>query len=112
MVIDDQPRDSAVGRGRIRSPRLWYLGVAMLAGLVIPSWASGASIDTTSDHVALQAYGRFAQGVLSGLPAGRRADTAFVADTLHRCAHALAPIDHLRTSPNRIGQRQPLRILF
>jgi hypothetical protein len=103
VVINDQPRDPAAGRGRIRSPRRWYLVVAALAGLVIPSWAAGASIDTASDHVALHAYGRFAQGVLSGIPAGRRADNAFVAGTLHRCAHALAPIDHLRTSPNRIG---------
>jgi hypothetical protein len=103
VVINDQPRDPAAGSGRIRSPRLWYLVVAVLAGLVIPSWAAGASIDTASDHVALHAYGRFAQGVLSGIPAGRRADNAFVADTRHRCAHGLAPIDHVRTSPNRIG---------
>ncbi len=103
MVIDDQPRGPGAGRGRIRSLRPWYLGVAVLAGLVIPSWAAGASIDTASDHVALRAYGRFAQGVLAGIPAGRRADNTFVADTRRRCAHALAPIDHVRTSPDRIG---------
>jgi hypothetical protein len=101
--INNQPRDPAAGRGRIRPPKRWYLGVAVLAGLAIPGAAAGASIDTASDHVALHAYGRFAQGILSGIPAGRGADNAFVADVGRRCAHALAPIDHLRTSPNHIG---------
>jgi hypothetical protein len=102
-MSNDRPRDPA-GQKRSNPPhRQRYLGVAVLVGLVIPSAAAGAAIDTTSDHVALHAYGRFAQAIVSGIPAGRRADNAFLSDTRRRCAHALAPIDHLRTSPNRIG---------
>jgi hypothetical protein len=112
VAIDDQPRDPPGATGKIRSRRRWYLGVAVLAGLVIPASAAsllsaasaaGASVDTTSDHVALHAYGHFAQAVLSGIPAGRRADNAFLSDTRRRCAHALAPIDRLRISPNHLG---------
>jgi hypothetical protein len=74
VVINEQPREPAAARGRIRPPRRWYLGVTVLAALVIPYSAAGASIDAASDHVALHAYGRFAQGILSGIPAGQRAD--------------------------------------
>jgi hypothetical protein len=103
VVINEQPREPAAARGRIRPPRRWYLGVTVLAALVIPYSAAGASIDAASDHVALHAYGHFAQGILSGIPAGQRADEAFVADIRRRCAHALAPIDRVRTSPKQLG---------
>lgn len=75
----------------MRRAMMWRtLGLAVTLSISLPAVAAAAPIDTASDHVALRAYGNYAQGVLSRLPAARSADEAYIASIAKTCPDVLA----------------------
>lgn len=73
----------------------WAAAVLATLSISLPAAADAAPIDTASDHVALSAYGRYLQGVLSGLPAARSADNAYIASIATACPNVLAAVNLL-----------------
>jgi hypothetical protein len=73
----------------------WAAAVVATLSISLPAAVDAAPIDTASDHVALSAYGRYLQGVLSGLPVARSADNAYVASIATACPNVLAAVNLL-----------------
>jgi hypothetical protein len=73
----------------------WAAAIAVALSMSLPTAAAAAPIDTTSDHVALGAYGRYLRGVMSRLPAARGAEDAYIASIATACPNVLAAINGL-----------------
>ncbi len=70
------------------------LGVVLAIGILL-SWSAtalAAPIDKASDRVAVRAFNSYLKASLSGLPASKRSDQAFVHSIAARCGNVLAPL--------------------
>jgi hypothetical protein len=61
----------------------------------VPSAALAAPVDVASDHVALRAFDRYVKAELLNVPAGQRADDAFVSSISSGCHGVLTPLASL-----------------
>lgn len=82
------------------------LAGALSVRLAMTVAAAAAPVDTASDYVLIHAYQTFVTGVLSDLPAWRKADNAYISKASASCSNVLAAVNLL--PPNQANSAAAL----